>query len=411
MFRKRSAAGKRPKAVRKRSIEDDEEDEVQQGNPTGTGTAEGAGATTTTTTTLTTQQQIQYTKKKRKLLTSLQYKRGLDTNQLLSIQQNNHNHSDNAETDSAGADAAEPDPLSTPASSSQAEQGSQEGVLESKHKQAMESYIQQKMKIGAAKLNEAATNTNNNNNDDTDHETTEQEIRQHAVTLTREQLYRELAVAAAKLAGKTDNTDNGGNNNNNNANTTDATKDGDIGAGGAMLVAGTGIAEVILPVDERLKTHKDTNESVQARNQSKNKNSNAAAAAKFRNTSSTATSYNGRHQPTAVPNRFFVPNTMASFPQSREATAAAAATSTLQQQSATNTNTGTVPNAVDDERLGFDAVKRQREGSGASFTQQQGQRPNQQGQPSSGSTSQQRNRSSDDRVFRKFVSRQKDARK
>jgi hypothetical protein len=422
MFRKISATrtGKRPKAVRKRTIDDEEDDEdnEQPGNPKGTATGnldvEGSvSAEHSTKTTMTTQQQIQYTKKKRKLLTNLQYKRGLDTNQLLQVKQTHHNqnNNDNAdETDSADADV-EPDPLTTPASSSAAEQGSQEGVLESKHKQAMESYIQQKMKLGAANAKEAA-NWNNNNNDEIgidNNDITEKEIRQHATTLTKEQLYRELAVAAARLAGKADNNIESNSNKKNNA--SDSTKDGDVGAGGAMLVAGTGIAEVILPVDERLKTHKDTNESVQARNQQKGKNKNAAAAAKSRNTSSTAT---GSNRPSAVPNRFFVPSTMASFPQSRDAAAAAAATatSTSQQQSATSTG---APNAVDDDRVGFDAVKRQREGSAStsSSTQQPGQRPNQQGQhqsSSSSSTQQQRNsKSSDDRVFRKFVSRQRDA--
>jgi hypothetical protein len=427
MFRKISAAaGKRPKkAVRKRTIDDEDDDNEDDGTGTGAGSIDvegGARTNNLTTAPMTTQQQIQYTKKKRKLLTNLQYKRGLDTNQLLQVQQQNNpnhsnNHSDNAETDSADADV-EPDPLTTPASSSAAEQGSQEGVLESKHKQAMESYIQQKMKLGAANAKEAANWSNNNNNnvdmdmDKIGNETTEHEIRQHATTLTKEQLYRELAVAAARLAGKSDNSNFDGNNKNTNA--SDSTKDGDVGAGGAMLVAGTGIAEVILPVDERLKTHQDTNESVQARNQLRGKNKNAAAAAKSRNTSSTAT---GSNRPSAVPNRFFVPNTMASFPQSRDAQAAAAAATSSQQQSA---YTSASTNAVDDERLGFDAVKRQREGSGAgasSYTQQSGQRSNSNSNPPSGqqqssssSSNQQRNsRSSDDRVFRKFVSRQRDA--
>jgi hypothetical protein len=50
-------------------------------------------------------------------------------------------------------------------------------------------------------------------------------------------------------------------------------------------MAGTGIAEAILLVYERLQTAKDKNESVQAAHYHK-KNKNAAAAAKFRNTCS-----------------------------------------------------------------------------------------------------------------------------
>jgi hypothetical protein len=423
MFKKRSATSKRPKAVRKRTIDDDDDDEDEAaGNPTGTDmstpnlpTGASAPTTTATTTPMTTQQQIQWTKKKRKLLTDLQYKRGLDTNQLLQQNQTNPNHSSapDSQTESDSADAAEPDPLSTPATSSAAEKGSQEGVLEIKHKQAMESYIQQKMKMGAANSDSNAEATN------MDHDTTEHEIRQHATMLTKEQLYRELAVAAARLAGKTDHDNNNDSSNNNaksgTTTTTDA-RDGDVGAGGAMLVAGTGIAEVILPVDERLKTAKDTNESVQARRGPKNKN--AAAAAKFRSaTTSTATAGSNPNrrqqpQPSAVPNRFFVPNTMASFPVSRDAAAAAAAMSTLLHQQPAS---ATVPNAIDDERLGFDAVKRQREGSGghhaSSSTLPQSQRPNPQHpqQPSSSSSQQRNSRSSDDRVFKKFVSRQRDA--
>jgi hypothetical protein len=67
--------------------------------------------------------------------------------------------------DSGGA-AEAPYPLLTPASSSvTAEQGSQEGVLEMKHKLAMESYIQQKMTIGAAISTSEATNSNDNPNE------------------------------------------------------------------------------------------------------------------------------------------------------------------------------------------------------------------------------------------------------
>jgi hypothetical protein len=72
----------------------------------------------------------------------------------------------------------------------------------------MESYIQQKMKM---KINGAA-NTDHEpsevmySNDNTNKETTKHEICHHAGSLIKEQVHRELAVAAARLAGKSENT-------------------------------------------------------------------------------------------------------------------------------------------------------------------------------------------------------------
>mmetsp|Transcript_23815 Transcript_23815/g.33421 ORF Transcript_23815/g.33421 Transcript_23815/m.33421 type:complete len:293 (+) Transcript_23815:168-1046(+) len=69
------------------------------------------------------------------------------------------------------------------------------------------------------------------------------------------QLYQELASTAVKLSGTAQPGlgEEGG-----------QEQEGDVGAGGAML-AGTGIAEVALPAEERLKTAMETEEAAKAR--------------------------------------------------------------------------------------------------------------------------------------------------
>jgi hypothetical protein len=177
---------------------------------------------------------IALVKKKRKLLTDLQYKKGTDVVTLLKGRDySNHNMSvdDTSVRDSATASS------------------SQEGVMEQKHKQALEQFVEAKlvgMLGGDAAVAAAVTaviqsepsNTMNSDNSN---------------NLTQEELYRQLAQASENLVGRsTQETSQGGDG---------VATDGDVGAGGAMLVAGTGLAEVILPVEERLKAAAATEEA------------------------------------------------------------------------------------------------------------------------------------------------------
>ena len=127
-------------------------------------------------------------------------------------------------------------------------------------------------------------NTDNNN------ESTEKEIRQHATTLTKEQLYRELAVAAARLAGKSDSNyntkDNKNNSNNKATNASDSTKDGDVGAGGAMVVGGPVLPKSFCRLMKGCKPPRTRTKLFDKLASAKSKNT--AAAATFRNASSTA---------------------------------------------------------------------------------------------------------------------------
>ena len=100
------------------------------------------------------------------------------------------------------------------------------GILAKKHRLAMEDYIKQN-------LNEkdgGVDTSNNNNGEETTNATTEAE----------KEMYVELLVK--------DETDTNG---------VAKEGEGDVGAGGAMM-GGTGIAEVALPIDERIKALKET---------------------------------------------------------------------------------------------------------------------------------------------------------
>lgn len=101
------------------------------------------------------------------------------------------------------------------------------GILAKKHKKAMEEYIKNNLHEQPV---EKTTSTSNVEEEETFKSTADIE----------KEMYSELLVTdtAAKDAEE-------------------AEKEGDVGAGGAMM-GGTGIAEVTLPIDDRLKAVKDT---------------------------------------------------------------------------------------------------------------------------------------------------------
>jgi hypothetical protein len=140
---------------------------------------------------------IQSAQKKRKLLNAALYKKGLDANETLKP-------SDAAPQDRPHLDAATKPSSLLKQDFSSRDSGPSETIMEQKHHKAMEDYIQHKLGDG----DNAADATDESNDHDYQ-------------TLTGQE------------------------------------QEADLGAGGALL-GGTGIAEVILPVEHRLETARKT---------------------------------------------------------------------------------------------------------------------------------------------------------
>ncbi|CAB9500051.1 expressed unknown protein [Seminavis robusta] len=300
-------------------------------------------------------------KKKRKLLTELQYKKGTDAASLLK-----------GRDDSALDSAAGVDGTSTTVDQPD---GSQEGVMEQKHKQALEQYVESKLvgMVGGDNNNNKPTSITNNNQDDS---TTSNPNNNNK--LTKEELYRQIAQTSENMVGRSSSTNQG-----------DSKKDGDVGTGGAMLVAGTGLAEVILPVDERIKAVHATQEAaaVGPRKHAHHNNNNKsygnmpksqvpvlpAGAARFQ----VSAADRHRHFPSNQRN-----NNTASVP--------------------TTATTESVPEGDDDPgRVGFDAARGK---AVASQTQNNNNHNNgQHNGRNNNNNNNHKNRSSDDKVYGNFL--------
>jgi len=129
------------------------------------------------------------------------------------------------------------------------------GVLQRKHKLAMEQYIQSQMDgevVGGKNADDLNGSSSRSNS----------VVIQDQSALYA-QLIREATMATTEGGAATIGQNNAsdtattGAESNNNANSGGDTQEGDVGAGGAML-GGTGIAEVVLPVEERIQTAKNT---------------------------------------------------------------------------------------------------------------------------------------------------------
>lgn len=200
---------------------------------------------------------IQQTKKKRKLLNQVLYKKGLDAAATLTAS------TTTTETTTPQQDEST---ISTPSNVNLTQQRlegtfageggdatAEGGVLQRKHQSAMEQFIQQNIqssKSTAGNDNVASTQTNKEDTPKT----------------ATDKLYAELASASQAFTGTSSNNDN---------NTIiQTTKEGDVGAGGAML-GGTGIAEVTLPADDRIQTIRATELAVSSLSSGDNKTSSA----------------------------------------------------------------------------------------------------------------------------------------
>ena len=304
MFRKKTA--KKPTAIRRRADSDNDQDD-------NAGPSHDETATT---------QQIQETRKKRKLLTAVQYKRGVDATQLMQREP----------ATSSGSSSGTKQASATPAVKTAAET-SRDGALDRKHREAMEAFIEERM-----------------GKDKTEEVSSEEQQNPSSKPLTEEALYMDLAAQSAKLAGK-------------------PLQEEDDEQRGAVLVAGTGIAEVILPVTERLKVAQET--ELAKANRSRPAGSLPAGSA----------------PPAAVPNRFAVASTMShsefNSQYSRDH---------VPSQSTKDPTIAESESMADSARPGFESTR-------------------QSSRPTAKGTTSKRDQASDHKVFTKFVTRQRELRK
>lgn len=332
MFKKKIVKKSRA-ALRQRPTEDDSDD----------GDSVNANANDDTTTT---QAQLAATRKKRKLLTAVQYKKGVAATDLQKSEGSLLGGVDKTKKNAKMSAAA--------SKVSTAAETSRDGALEQKHRQAMEAYVAQHM---------GQTGT------ETQQTTQESKTKTSQIPLSEDALYLDLASQAAKLAGKP------------------VTADDQVSEErGAVLVAGTGIAEVILPVEERLQVAQATTQA------------QADAAAQRRTASQHRR--NIQPQPSAVPNRFAVatPFTDQEF-RSQYGRDTPATTPKMDPTASTSASSSTTTTAAANEsRPGFEAM---RQAMIAPSTQQGHARQQQHSQQ----------QASDHKVFAKFVARQREMRK
>ena len=325
MFKKKTVK-KKPQALRRRRESDSDEEDKQNEDDR------------------TTAQQLEQTRKKRKLLTALQYKRGVDATQLLSSKPGDGN-----ETSETAANNSSANKNANPVVKTAAET-SRDGALERRHRQAMEEFIEQRM---GKKEQDGST-------------TKQQETVGTVVVkpLTEDALFMDLAAQSAQLAGKP----------------LDAMQGHDTSVDeerGAVLAAGTGIAEVILPVEERLQVAQETQAAAAA----------AAASRKQRR---------GTHldsAPRAAHNRFAVATNLTAQEFSSQYDRDYNTPATQQQQQDNSGFSQKPTTEADAARPGFDALRQPHKPTTAS-----------------GSIAK-RDQATDHKVYAKFVTRQRELRK
>ena len=176
--------------------------------------------------------------------------------------------------------------------------------------------------------------------------------------------------------------------------TTAASKEGDVGAGGAML-GGTGIAEVMLPMDHRLKNIQETVEAANAKEQSyhhrrreqqqQQRHSNRTTSNSL---SDVGASYSHNFQ---LHNQDWIQKKI----QDREM-------EKQQSDALANEHTTIDKSDANQERIGFEARRRTQHGSSSTS-----ERPSEGSSTTKDTKSQFHQRSSDDRVWGSFVKSQK----
>ena len=119
------------------------------------------------------------------------------------------------------------------------------GILARKHKLAMEEFIQSNLQSAAGGAGGAGVTTTMESNGGEATAITHNNGAESGPTEDEKELFAELLLSSSDATT------------NNQAKNDSQSKEGDVGAGGAMMM-GSGIAEVALPVSERLKTLKAT---------------------------------------------------------------------------------------------------------------------------------------------------------
>lgn len=305
MFKKKQ--GKKPN-IRRRNNEDDGDDNPEKNN----GSENDPSST---------HLQIQQKKKRRMVLESLQYRKGVSATRLL--QKSPMEKLLDQQVDEKISD----DP------------NQREGVLEQKHRIAMEEYIEENLGTFGTNKEDVA------------------DFRSDGSALNAtEKLYAQLSEAAMRLAGRSAESH---------------PIDADVGAGGG-LVAGTGLAEVVLPMEERLATLEAT-----------------ARAAKARKQPSSDTDLMKR-LPSSKPNANPVPSRFSAPSRPKVLNDSATGQEGVVEGTKNNED---VP---DNDRVGFEAFRRQQAGETGS------RHPN--------ISHERGHRATDDRAYKNFVTKQRERR-
>lgn len=241
--------------------------------------------------------------------------------------------------------------------------------MEQKHKQALEQYVESKL-------------ADNDKNDNKNTTVTFKEPNTSNRKLTEDELYKQIAETSEQMAGKTTSTITG-----------ESTTDGDVGTGGAMLVSGTGLAEVILPVEERIKAVQATQE--------------ASSSSNNKNTPRPGSNSYGGMPVSQVP----VPGGAARFQVSgadRHRHFPGEQQNQQQQQANANNDTTatdeTEAPALDQDRMGFDALRGKTATAGESYHGNNNNNGSKNNNNSRGPQQKRDNtRASDDKVYGNFL--------
>jgi hypothetical protein len=301
------------------------------------------------------------TKQRRTLIDHLESKRGVGAHDLLKVSAMNVKISNDITTETVNAVINDPTAADALSTKTQLPTGGsvvaeEQQIWDQKHAAALEEYVQQKLK---QTLSHSLNAENRSSSTAQEQQTTSVDHVQKNFT-SKEQLYLELAARAVKLSGKKLNQNAISNGSINDVHENDNARD--------VLTAGaaTAIAEVILPVSDRLAAVKAT-----------------AQAAAMANLTSPAKYPNVRNK-SAVPNRF-----RSSYNHHHPVVGGNVS------QHRTNVDAATQP-TIDDERVGFAAARQ---------VQQQTNHHHQYKSNSGGNKNVQ---STDDRVYQQFIKRQRE---
>lgn len=295
-------------------------------------------------------QTIEQTKKKRKLLNEALYKKGLDVT--LTAEKIPQTDTSAPSTKETNGDLSQR--LEGAFAGEGGDANAEGGVLMRKHQTAMEAFVKQRLSTQEVDPTEKETPSTDN-------------LPRKTAT---DDLFAELASASQRLAG----TDKAA---------AEPDKEGDVGAGGAML-GGTGIAEVTLPADDRIQTIRETNEAVSSIESSTACNKRSSAVPQGTNDSIVPGNDSISHVPSSYSHNFQLHTQEWIKEQKR------------QEQQVQPTASGTTIEQQKEERMGFDAARRVARGDNTGAT--------------NSPSNEDKKRSGDDRAWKNFMTKQQQSR-